>query len=64
MSDSEQKISPNIGNGCDLANYQWTQTLGELEVFVPFKDIGFPLKVLFYILYLILLLYEAKRFNC
>ncbi|KAF7636596.1 CS domain-containing protein [Meloidogyne graminicola] len=44
MSDSEQKISPNVGNGCDLTNYQWTQTLGELEVFVPFKDIGFPLK--------------------
>jgi hypothetical protein len=38
-------MKPNIGNGCDLPNYQWTQTLGELELRVLFKGIGFPIKV-------------------
>nr|CAD2167223.1 unnamed protein product [Meloidogyne enterolobii] len=42
--EKSDKIKPNLGNGCDLENYQWTQTLGELEIRVVFKGIGFPLK--------------------
>lgn len=37
------KLKPNAGNGADLENYSWRQTLDEIEVRIPFK-VSFPVK--------------------
>lgn len=33
--EDKKKMKPNLGNGADMPNYVWTQTLGEVEVHIP-----------------------------
>jgi len=41
--EDKGKIMPNSGNGCDLPDYKWTQSLEEIELKVPLK-VNFAIK--------------------
>ncbi|XP_035686061.1 nuclear migration protein nudC-like [Branchiostoma floridae] len=41
--EDKGKMKPNAGNGADMPNYRWSQTLGEIELKIPF-NVTFPVK--------------------
>lgn len=43
--EDKGKLKPNEGNGADLPNYSWTQTLSDVDIKIPTR-VSFVIKLI------------------